>query len=498
MVDLKKRINNRGRNSLVVFVFLVIVFDLLVQLVKGSVVFEVEHKFKGIGKRSSLSALRAHDTHRHARILSAVDLPLGGNGRPSDAALYFTKIEIGTPPKDYHVQVDTGSDLLWVNCAGCDKCPKKSGLGIELALYDPKGSTSGRLVTCDQNFCTGAFNLPTSDCKAGMLCQYSVTYGDGSSTTGYFVRDYLQLNRVSGNLQTTSMNGSVAFGCGAQQSGELISSSPDALDGIIGFGQANSSMLSQLAAAGKVKKMFSHCLEGTSGGGIFAIGQLVQPKLKSTPLVPNEQHYNVIMKAIEVGGDVLDLATDVFDTGARRGTIIDSGTTLAYLPDEVFNPLMDKIMARQPALKTHIVDQQFKCFYFTGNVDNGFPVVTFHFENSLSLAVHAHEYLFSVNSDDTEWCIGWQNSGLQSKDGKEITLLGDIVLSNKLVLYDLENQTMGWTEFNCSSSIKVRDEESGEVYTVGAHDLSLASTLVSPMISTFLLLLTVTLNILVQ
>lgn len=72
-----------------VIVFVLLVFTLLVQLVKGSVVFEVEHKFKGIGKRSPLSALKAHDTHRHARILSAVDLPLGGNGRPSDAALVF-------------------------------------------------------------------------------------------------------------------------------------------------------------------------------------------------------------------------------------------------------------------------------------------------------------------------------------------------------------------------------------------------------------------------
>lgn len=44
--------------------------------------------------------------------------------------LYFTKIQIGTPPKDYHVQIDTGSDLLWVNCAGCQKCPKKSDLGV--------------------------------------------------------------------------------------------------------------------------------------------------------------------------------------------------------------------------------------------------------------------------------------------------------------------------------------------------------------------------------
>jgi hypothetical protein len=44
--------------------------------------------------------------------------------------LYYTKIEIGTPPKQYHVQVDTGSDILWVNCITCDKCPKKSGLGV--------------------------------------------------------------------------------------------------------------------------------------------------------------------------------------------------------------------------------------------------------------------------------------------------------------------------------------------------------------------------------
>lgn len=25
---------------------------------------------------------------------------------------------------------------------------------------------------------------------------------------------------------------------------------------------------------------------------------------------------------------------------------------------------------------------------------------------------------------DGEWCIGWQNNGVQMKDGREITLLG--------------------------------------------------------------------------
>ena len=54
-------------------------------------------------------------------------------------------------------------------------------------------------------------------------------------------------------------------------------------------------------------------------------------------------HYNVIMKAIEVGGDVLQLPTDTFDSGEGKGTIIDSGTTLAYLPDVVYESLMAKV-----------------------------------------------------------------------------------------------------------------------------------------------------------
>lgn len=54
-------------------------------------------------------------------------------------------------------------------------------------------------------------------------------------------------------------------------------------------------------------------------------------------------HYNVFMKAIEVGNEVLNLPTDVFDTDLRKGTIIDSGTTLAYFPDVVYEPLISKV-----------------------------------------------------------------------------------------------------------------------------------------------------------
>ncbi|KAK9673483.1 hypothetical protein RND81_12G170300 [Saponaria officinalis] len=456
-------------------------------MVLGNAVFKVEHKFKG--GRKTIRELRAHDQRRHGRFLATIDLPLGGNGQPSDAGLYFTKVQLGNPPVDYHVQVDTGSDILWVNCAGCDNCPGKSGLGIKLNLYDPKSSSTANLINCDEKQCAMIYQGTLSGCASNMLCEYQVTYGDGSTTSGYFVEDTFHYDEMSGHQQTTG-NVSVVFGCGDKQSGQL-SSTDEALDGIMGFGQANSSVISQLAAAGKVQKSFSHCLDNENGGGIFAIGQLVEPKLNSTPIIPNQPHYNVAMKSIEVGGDVLKLSSDFSES--NRGVVIDSGTTLAYLPDDIYNSIVEKVLSKQSELKLHTIEDQFKCFEYDGKIDDGFPSIVFSFDNSLSLTIHPHEYFFPLDDGEHKWCFGWMNSGMQTRDGKDVTILGDIVLSNKLVYYDLENQTIGWSPYNCSSSIKLKDKDSGTVNTVGAHNLSSANSLIS---STILLILFVLINLL--
>lgn len=73
-------------------------------------------------------------------------------------------------------------------------------------------SSTGKMITCDQDFCDAAFSGPNKNCKVGRNCEYSVTYGDGSRTEGYFVKDYFRFDQVTGNLQTSPMNGSIAFG----------------------------------------------------------------------------------------------------------------------------------------------------------------------------------------------------------------------------------------------------------------------------------------------
>uniref|UniRef100_A0A453BSH3 Peptidase A1 domain-containing protein n=1 Tax=Aegilops tauschii subsp. strangulata TaxID=200361 RepID=A0A453BSH3_AEGTS len=128
--------------------------------------------------------------------------------------------------------------------------------------------------------------------------------------------------------------------------------------------------------------------------------------------------------------------------------------------------------------------------------DDGFPKIIFHFENDLGLNVYPHDYFFQ--NGDNLYCVGFQNGGLQSKDGKDMVLLGghyfsahegffflkkiclschclflsDLVLSNKVVVYDLENQVVGWADYNCSSSMKVKDDKTGAAYTVDAHNIS--------------------------
>lgn len=460
--------------GLKLYVVLVFLQVLLVESVCGSggKVFHVHHKFAG--KERSLSAYKAHDSLRHRRILANIDFPLGGTGSPVGAGLYFTKVGIGNPSNDYYVQVDTGSDIFWINCIQCTRCPRESGLGIELKLYDPSASTTSKLVSCDDDFCSSTQSGPLPGCTPDVLCEYTVTYGDGSSSVGYFVKDFLKFDRVAGNFVTASANTSVTFGCGAKQSGDLGSRN-EALDGLLGFGQANTSIISQLASSGNVKKMFAHCLDGLHGGGIFAIGQVVQPKVNTTPLIPNQQHYNVNLTAIDVGKTTLQLPRNVFETTESKGAIIDSGTTLAYFPELIYWPLVRKILSNLSDSKVYTIEGQFTCFTYTGSVDEGFPNVTLHFENLLQLVVCPHEYLFQHR--DNTWCLGWQNSALQPKDGKGTTLLGDLVLSNKLVLYDLENQVIGWTQYNCSSSIKLQDEQSGTVHLVGSHNISSANSL---------------------
>lgn len=82
---------------------------------------------------------------------------------------------------------------------------------IELTLYNPKDSVTGEFVSCNSKFCK-EIGGGLSGCNANTSCMYTELYGDGSYTMGYYIEDIFQYERVSGDLETKSANGSVIFG----------------------------------------------------------------------------------------------------------------------------------------------------------------------------------------------------------------------------------------------------------------------------------------------
>ncbi|KAJ9554720.1 hypothetical protein OSB04_009334 [Centaurea solstitialis] len=402
-----------------------------------------------------LSELKDRDLIRHARILSTedyVDFPLEGTYDPYRVGLYFTKILLGSPPQEHHVQVDTGSDVLWVSCKGCKGCPKSSGLNIPMEHYDPSSSSTSTWISCYDARCTPEIQAAANATCTSISnhCNYTFKYGDGSRTSGYFVSDKLELDMVSNETSLLShTTATVLFGCSTSQSGEL--SKPDrAVDGIFGFGQHGLSVISQLSELGEAPTSFSHCLIGTGdGGGVLVFGQIIDPDMVYSPLVPFQPHYNLNLQGISVNGQGLPIDPVVFGTSnKRKGTIIDSGTTLAYLTEEAYKPFVEAITNNVAPSVQPFESKGYQCFTTSTKLSEAFPIVRFHFAGQATMLIKPQNYLLQQKTTDGQsaWCIGFQKV-----DGQKMTILGDLVLKDKSVVYDLGGQRIGWAEHDCKS-----------------------------------------------
>ncbi|KAM1299327.1 hypothetical protein TB1_025170 [Malus domestica] len=56
----------------------------------------------------------------------------------------------------------------------------------------------------------------------------------------------------------------------------------------------------------------------------------------------------------------------------------------------------------------------------------------------------------SIQVGAAMWCLGFKKTQEASRG---FTVLGDLVLKDKIVVYDLAHQQLGWAKYNCSSPV---------------------------------------------
>ncbi|GFP90800.1 aspartic proteinase-like protein 2 [Phtheirospermum japonicum] len=428
-----------------------------------------------VGERAELETIKARDRARHARMLQSfsggiVDFPVGGISDPYAVGLYYTKVRLGSPPREFNVQIDTGSDILWVTCSSCDNCPQNSGLGMPLNFFDAATSSTVSPISCSDRICASIVHIASAECSTDKnQCDYTFQYGDGSGTAGFYVSDLLYFDSVLGTSLIANSSAPIVFGCSTSLSGDLTKSDR-AVDGIFGFGRQGLSVISQLSSLGITPRIFSHCLRGVgNGGGILVLGQILDPRIVYTPLVPSQPHYNLYLQNIAVNGQLLPIDQAVFTTSGNQGTIIDSGTTLAYLVEGAYEPLVSAITnAVSPSVRS-ISSRGNQCYLLTTSVGEMFPTVAFNFAGGASMVLRPVDYLVHMGYADgaAMWCMGFIKV-----PNKGTTILGDLVLKDKIFVYDLAHQRIGWADYDCSLSVNVSLTSGRDEY-VNAGQLSI-------------------------
>ncbi|KAI5069614.1 hypothetical protein GOP47_0015915 [Adiantum capillus-veneris] len=370
---------------------------------------------------------------------------------------FFAVFDIGTPSIDTAVIIDTGSQLLWIQCQPCIECGAQAD-GYE--IFNPNKSTSFSFLRCTtDNECPGDDSVATT-CNPNGLCFYHVTYGDKSNSSGYLSRDTLTVGMATLGA-SASQHKDLLFGCGYINNG--IESQLNA-SGLMGLDRGPFSLITQLDV-----NVFAHCLpdriQSTKVSGYLTLGPSPLTSnitLKYTPMIQNNasaflsQFYYMNMTGISVDGQLLDIPSSAFEIspeGEAGGTIIDSGTTLTSFVEEAFTIVAEafSLAVDSSFTKADAGNSDLLCYGVPlGQRETPkAPNVTLHFVDNLNLDLNTN-HLFRLYGRDTTnnyYCMAFNNAGPIDSGGRNF--IGNFQQQNFLVEYDIANSRIGFAPHIC-------------------------------------------------
>ncbi|CAN8258707.1 unnamed protein product [Cochlearia groenlandica] len=344
------------------------------------------------------------------------------SGMEQGSGEYFVRIGVGSPPRDQYMVIDSGSDMVWVQCEPCKLCYKQSD-----PLFDPAKSGSYTGVSCGSTVCDRVEN---SGCHSGG-CRYEVMYGDGSYTKGMLALETLTFGK------TVVRN--VAMGCGHRNRGMFVGAA-----GLLGIGGGSMSFVGQLI--GQTGGAFGYCLvsRGTDSTGSLVFGREALPVGASwVPLVRNPRapsFYYVGLKGLGVGGVRIPLPDTVFDlteTG-DGGVVMDTGTAVTRLPTAAYAAFRDGFLSQTANLpRASGVSIFDTCYDLSGFVSVRVPTVSFYFTEGPVLTLPAKNFLMPVDDSGT-YCFAFAAAPTG------LSIIGNIQQEGIQVSFDGANGFVGF------------------------------------------------------
>lgn len=355
--------------------------------------------------------LGAHREHRPARTsLKGVGPDIPADGAIFPTAMYYATVQVGTPPRDFAVGLDSGSGDLFVEGKGCMGCT----LGPPNHQYDPAASSTSKAGSSfHHSYQTCSMKDPSATCTL-----YGTTYTDQVSLAGL---------------------GPVQVKVGA------ISSQTDNFDtkkvvgGLMGLGGFDGEdVLATLVQAGKCEHVWGLCMhEGRSSNGTMTVGGVDETLAKETiKYVPDTGfiYPNFAVSSLSVAGQ---------EVSVKDSAILDSGTNILLLGSSVYSNTQSA-MCSDASLANCAGLWANKCFEMTDAEVDSYPTLTFHLDG-VSLEMSSRDYILQgspVAESSSQYCLGIRNGGRTG------FIVGATTMRNYYVVFDKKNSRIGWGKVN--------------------------------------------------
>lgn len=343
----------------------------------------------------------------------------------NEETLYFANATLGTPAQSFRLHLDTGSSDLWVNTASSTLCKSKGSPCAFAGTYSANSSSTYSYI--------GSY--------------FNISYVDGSGAAGDYATDTFTIGGTT--LQ------SLQFGIG------YTSSSPEGILGIgyqineVQVGRAGKSAYNNLPAQlvadsliqSNAYSLWLNDLDANTGSILFGGVDTAKYKgsLETLPVQKEDGYFaEFLITLTEV-----TLGNTVIAENQAQAVLLDSGSSLTYLPDAMTEAIYEQVSAQY--------DSSEGAAYVPCSLANNNTMLNFTFTtpmisvpmNEMVLAVTSSDGKQLTFSDGTAACL----FGI-APAGSSTAVLGDTFIRSAYLVYDLANNeiSIAQTNFNATSS----------------------------------------------
>ncbi|KAK9678059.1 hypothetical protein RND81_11G185600 [Saponaria officinalis] len=376
--------------------------------------------------------------------------------------MFLTQISFGEGVDAYSpfLFLDTGSNLTWIQCEGCNPCFPLQG-----KHYSYRRSTTFTRVSVDDYLCDPPWRSKDGSCLFDITYDFQPPYPHVRGLLGR--ENFYFQNSVT---KTMDVYQGLAFGCGLSSENMDFAETygpENFIAGIYGINAGSISFLSQLDS--HTNGIFSYCLpplvtvsvvESTIYFGDDAIITGDATSQVQTVSLHIRTHYYVHLIGISVNGKRLPIDTSIFqldEWDSSKGLMIDTGAPYTVLAKSAYNPLKEAISRFfqneydwSPISPINDFDL---CYSPDPNYDdNIYPTIMFHFLNNeqggeVDMIFDKQHFFIHISDEEgvnEAFCLMVETT----KDPGP-NVLGSFQQVNFNFLYDVHNKRLSFIPANC-------------------------------------------------